>query len=394
MEQSMSHNSKISHLNVSSSSLPDGDGFIVNIQNKSAPQEIYFKSKYPIVISAEVEATITLLPAMQQGIPKVFLEAELDANFKDGQYTVQNIYKSWHENFTQVNFQHNKATSLPVTSSSETKIKPQTSKRHGMFFSGGMDSFYSFLKHHNKITDLIFVHGYDIKLSDYELRAKTSAQLHRVAEQNNVNLIEIETNLRDYLDKYVSWGELGHGAALISIGHLLSKEFESITIPSSYHYGNLFPWGTHPLLDPQWSSSSLAFIHDGCEAKRIDKAKLIATNNLALESLRVCWRNPDSAYNCCKCEKCIRTMINLEIYDALERSAAFPDKLTFEKVRAMPINSHSAREFVLENLKALAQFPEKAELSEALTYAFNRKPPSPPLHHRARRYLRTLLGRD
>lgn len=394
MEQSMSHNSKISHLNVSSSSLPDGDGFIVNIQNKSALQEIYFKSKYPIVISAEVEATITLLPAMQQGVPKVFLEAELDANFKDGQYTVQNIYKSWHENFTQVNFQHNKATSLPVTSSSETKIKPQTSKRHGMFFSGGMDSFYSFLKHHNKITDLIFVHGYDIKLSDYELRAKTSAQLHRVAEQNNVNLIEIETNLRDYLDKYVSWGELGHGAALISIGHLLSKEFESITIPSSYHYGNLFPWGTHPLLDPQWSSSSLAFIHDGCEAKRIDKAKLIATNNLALESLRVCWRNPDSAYNCCKCEKCIRTMINLEIYDALERSAAFPDKLTFEKVRAMPINSHSAREFVLENLKALAQFPEKAELSEALTYAFNRKPPSPPLHHRARRYLRTLLGRD
>ncbi|MEO9945215.1 hypothetical protein [Paraglaciecola sp.] len=390
----MSNNVKSSQLNVSSSSLPDGAGFVVNIQNQSAPKEIYFKSKHPLVMSAEVEATITLLPAMQQGIPKVFLEAELDTNFKAGQYTVQNIYKSWHENFTQVDFEHNQATSLPVIHSSETKVTPQNFKRHGMFFSGGMDSFYSFLKHQSKITDLIFVHGYDIKLSDHELRTKTSAQLHKVAEQNNVNLIEIETNLRDYLDKYVTWGELGHGAALISIGHLLSHEFESITIPSSYHYGNLFPWGTHPLLDPQWSSSGLAFIHDGCEAKRIDKAKLIATNNLALESLRVCWRNPDSAYNCCKCEKCIRTMINLEIYDALNRSAAFPDKLTFEKVRAMPINSHSAREFVLENLKALAQFPEKAELSEALTYTLNRKPPSPPLHHRVRRYLRTLLGRD
>ncbi|WP_133470515.1 hypothetical protein [Paraglaciecola marina] len=385
---------KSSQLNVSSSSLLDGAGFVVNIQNTSAPQEIYFKSKHPLVMSAEVEATVTLLPAMQQGIPKVLLEAELDTNFKAGQYTVQNIYKSWHENFTQVDFEHNQATSIPVINSSETKVNPQKFKRHGMFFSGGMDSFYSFLKHQSKITDLIFVHGYDIKLSDHELRAKTSAQLHKVAEQNNVNLIEIETNLRDYLDKYVTWGELGHGAALISIGHLLSHEFETITIPSSYHYGNLFPWGTHPLLDPQWSSSSLAFIHDGCEAKRIDKAKLIATNNLALESLRVCWRNPDSTYNCCKCEKCIRTMINLEIYDALDRSAAFPDKLTFEKVRAMPINSHSARKFVLENLKALTQFPEKAELSEALTYALNKKPPSPPLHHRVRRYLKALLGRD
>ena len=43
-------------------------------------------------------------------------------------------------------------------------------KRVGCFFSGGGDSFYSFLKHRTEITDLIFIHGFDISLANLELR--------------------------------------------------------------------------------------------------------------------------------------------------------------------------------------------------------------------------------
>jgi hypothetical protein len=389
----MQHDIKNTPLSIESSTVSrDKLNAIAVIQDGPKRTEIYFKSEQPLFLSLQAQAAIILLPAMQSGVPCVDLEGELEPLFKQNQITVQDIYASWYEEFTRVSFS-SKSTEFATLSTTDTSI-PVVKKRNGMFFSGGMDSFYSYLKHKDSVTDLIFVHGYDIALSDTTLREKTSAQLRMVAKENGVNLIEIETNLRDFLDTYVDWGKLGHGAALMTIGHLLADELDTIYVPSSYNYANLFPWGTHPLLDPYWSSSDLAFIHDGCEAKRVDKAKLIASSDSALESLRVCWKNPDSAYNCCKCEKCIRTMINLEIYDALERSSAFPDELTIEKVKNMPVNSHSAKEFVIENIKALQRLPQKSNLLDALTFALNKKPPSPPIHHRIRRRLRTLLGRD
>ncbi len=42
------------------------------------------------------------------------------------------------------------------------------------FFSGGVDSFYTLLKHREEITHIIFVHGFDIALEDHSLRAQAS----------------------------------------------------------------------------------------------------------------------------------------------------------------------------------------------------------------------------
>jgi hypothetical protein len=352
--------------------------------------EVYFSSNHMLNDSPEVSATITLLPAMKSKVPHVLLNSKMDSLFEKNQHTVQDIYSLWYEDFSRVQFISDSICE-DLVSIAKTEKHP---KRVGMFFSGGVDSFYSFLKHQSEVTDLIFVHGYDIALSDKKLREQTSAQLKKVEKENNVNLIEVETNLRDYLDSYVDWGKLGHGPALMVIGHLLSYVISKIYIPSSYHYGNLFPWGTHPLLDPYWGSSKLQFVHDGCEAKRVDKVALIATNDLALQSLRVCWKNPNSAYNCCECEKCIRTMINLEVYDVLVKSTAFPAKLTIDKIKKMPINSHSAREFVTENIRAISLRKDKKPIEEALNYALNKKTPSPPIHHLIRRRLRSILGRD
>ena len=39
-------------------------------------------------------------------------------------------------------------------------------------------------------------------------------------------------------------------------------------------YAHLGPLGSHPLLDPLWSSEDVELVHDGCEATRLDKLAL------------------------------------------------------------------------------------------------------------------------
>jgi hypothetical protein len=247
-----------------------------------------------------------------------------------------------------------------------------------IFFTGGVDSFYTFLKHHEEITDLIFAHGLDIKLYNIALRKKTSEMIQKVAKEFGKNIIEIETNVRTIFDEYVGWGEFGHGAALAAIGHLFASEMYRIYIPGSYDKDLIFPWGSHPILDPLWSSETLEFIHDGCEATRVEKVALLSKYDIALHSLRVCWTNPESVYNCGKCEKCIRTMINLNINNALSRCTTFTEELDIKQVRKIVANTEGTRAFIQENLDALEKNNGDEKLRKALIYVLN-KPEMPHL---------------
>ena len=77
------------------------------------------------------------------------------------------------------------------------------------------------------------------------------------------------TNARELTDRYVntSWSS---GGFLASVGLCLQKVFREVLIAASDTYGQLVPWGSHPHVDPLWSTESLAFVHDGCEATRLE----------------------------------------------------------------------------------------------------------------------------
>lgn len=235
----------------------------------------------------------------------------------------------------------------------------------------------------------------DIKLKDTVLREKVSKKIHEIASEFGKNVIEIETNAREHFDFYVNWGKLGHGAALAAIGHLLSPAFHRIYIPSSYTYSHLFPWGSHPILDPLWSSETLEFIHDGCEATRVEKVALLSKYDIALHSLRVCWTNPDSVYNCGKCEKRIRMMINLNINNALNRCTTFSEELDIKQVKKIVANTEGTRAFIQENLDALEKNNGDEKLRQALIYILN-KPEMPHLkrfRRKIKKYIKQIWER-
>jgi hypothetical protein len=279
--------------------------------------------------------------------------------------TIQDIWHCWEPGY------HRVAIEAP---SGLLRLSDQA-QGVGCFFSGGVDSFYTLLKHPSEITHLIFVHGFDIPLQNHTLRGQVSGALREVAAELKLPLIEVETNLREFSERQVAWPKY-HGAALAAIAHLLAPVCGAVYLPTSHTYSELPPWGTHPLLDPLWGSENLHILHDGCEATRVEKVASIAQHEIALRHLRVCWENREGAYNCGRCEKCLRTMLALHIAGALERCRTFPNRLNPADVAHIPAWDYDTRHFLLENLEALEQKASDPALAQAVRDSLNLK------HHR------------
>lgn len=198
--------------------------------------------------------------------------------------------------------------------------------------------------------------GFDIKPGDSTLKSQALRMAREVGAELGKRVVEVETNLRDWSEPCVHWSWY-HGSALAAVAHLLSREFEKFYISSTYAEGQLHPWGTHPELDPLWGNDSIQLIHDGCEARRTDKISFIAKSPVALKYLRVCYENRNGAYNCGRCEKCLRTMVTLEALGLLDRCAAFPPRINRWHLKRLIVTSEDAKIFIRENVDLIGQMP-------------------------------------
>ena len=149
-------------------------------------------------------------------------------------------------------------------------------------------------------------------------------------------------------------------AAFAAIGHVFSKRLGVLSISSSHDIPNLVPHGSHPLLDPLYSSIDLRIRHEGISLSRFDKIKLISDWDTALQYLRVCNVRKGlqpNRMNCCKCEKCVRTMILLLVLGVLDKAEAFPVETISEELVNQSLNparfKHTAIHFYVELLEPL-----------------------------------------
>jgi pyruvyl transferase EpsO len=131
-----------------------------------------------------------------------------------------------------------------------------------------------------------------------------------------------------------------HGAAMAAVAYALAPNHGKVYIASSNSYVDLHTWGSHPLLDPLWSTEAVQIVHDGGET-RMNKLRALVQYPEAVARLRVCWRNPGS-FNCGHCEKCVRTMLALRAL-GVERCAAFPDILTPNLVSQQNLDRYTVR---------------------------------------------------
>jgi hypothetical protein len=212
------------------------------------------------------------------------------------------------------------------------------------FFSGGIDSFHSVLQNLDRLSALVFIHGFDIPLGDGLVRQRVATGLRSAARELGKPLIEVETNARELLEQFAPWTAL-HGAVLASVALLLGQAFREMIIPATHPLAQLRPHGSHPWLDPLWSSEAVKIVHHGAEVDRIGRITAIAGNGVVQRWVRVCWRNTAGTYNCGACVKCLQALAGFREAGALGRLRSFPaGSLRAVRLRAFAKNLLSSEE--------------------------------------------------
>lgn len=232
-------------------------------------------------------------------------------------------------------------------------------------FTGGVDAFYTPIKHQEEINDLLYVWGFDLPITEKNFYAKVKQHMSIVAQKFNKNIIFVKTNLGfEVTNKYASWGDYCYGPAIASVVLLMSSIYKVCLMPSCNDYSVLVPRGSHILINHLWGCDSVEFTYDGAESSRIEKVEYISDNSIVQEHLRVCYSS-NNEYNCCECEKCIRTMVSLEAIGKLNQVKTFRKPLVIEKISEIQL-SNDSEEKMAEASLLIAEKNGKQELAEQL----------------------------
>lgn len=339
----------------------------------STNQHVYFEllQKYaPSNSDSAPFLALSLMPAMMLGA-NIKVDGDLSEKFLNNVDAIQEKLLSWNQGFQKITVQ----SGVSMNTSSDL------ARGVGVFFSGGVDSFYSLIEaraqSEEKLTHLILVHGFDIDYQDDFTFEAVHSAIRKVADAEEIELIVVKTNLRDFTDPILDWG-FAHGGALGAIALLLHSKLHTIYIPSSYDYDALHPWGSHPDIDPLWAVEGMKIIHHGTEISRVKKTvDYIAQSETALKYLRVCWKNERGRYNCGTCPKCIRTMIDLRIAGVLSKTAVFEKKLTPDLIKKADARGYGSRIFYEQSLAELRVRNNDPELEEAIVFLLEKKYDNP-----------------
>lgn len=310
-----------------------------------------------------------LMPAMSLG-QELVIDAPVSPRLLRSARTVMDIYAAWWGELREIRL-----------AATEVAAPTQCGSSVGLFFTTGVDCFYSLLKDRERgpqpgyepIAELLFAKFEQQSGPDYD---RLIRRVQQVSVATGCRTVVVETNIRALSDRTVNW-EAHHGAALCSVALALQGLLGRCLIAASDHYSHLPPLGSHPLLDHLWSTECLEVVHDGAEATRTDKVeRQLAQSPLALANLSVCWRSRP-AHNCGVCEKCLRTIIALELAGCLDRCRTLPNHLDLDLLRGVSMGSADAKD-AMQSIVRDARTRGRLDIAEAAEEALRAKSSAQP----------------
>lgn len=281
------------------------------------------KIEYSTDIS-NVPEEISIIPFITGILPMIYLEditVYVDKIDKDFYEAIDNIREGYKQMLPKGEWK-GKIIAKEIIEHSDNPEKTKKS----VFFSGGVDSTSSLATHIKERPEFILIWGSDI-LQNNEKSWETAKRIaQETANEFGIKTNFISSNFRFYINenalttKYrellpVSWWyDVQHGAALL--GHVAPIAFRNKLkthyIPSSYTiHDKDVVCASYPTLDEKMKFCGCNVIHDGFEMTRLEKVKNICEfsekENKKI-TLRVCCTERADETNCCKCEKCYRTI--------------------------------------------------------------------------------------
>ena len=303
---------------------------------ENIPRELWFAfpETYANYITGRSDgfAASLLQTAMYFG-ENLEIRGEISPRLAYGLQEYQKVFHAWFPNvFNLVEIKYDKLIAFP---SSEVLGKVGTA------FSGGVDSLYALwsgLSQNQSIpsaqvTHGLFVHGFDLRLYEQEKYIKITEEYIHTFQQLDLELLKARTNGAQFWEFRMRW-EYVHGGLLIGTALQFGRLLSCFYVPSTHTYQKLAPMATSPITDHWLSTETMNIIHHGASLNRIQKLAVLSEWETSHKLLRVCTNitRREGIKNCSQCDKCLRTMIMLDLIDALPKFTTFQKRLRFRDI--------------------------------------------------------------
>ncbi len=305
---------------------------------------------------------VTLLLAMRRSEP-LALHGPVSALLISRLPLAQQLLSAWDPSLTRV----------PVRAEEELAPGAPDASGHACGFSRGVDSTYSAIAARppgEELTQLAYCMRWLPGWSSEAEDANRDAAL-RAAEAIGIEPVVVATNVREPLWGLLDWND-AHGAALALVGLSLAGSVGRFTIASFVDHGNFLPRGSHPQLDPLWSTERVEVRHDYTELDRAGKlGRIVRERPELLRHIHVCLAQ-EGTDNCGSCPKCLLTMACLQAAGGAGLPSAFPAELDLDAIRKLAFPELVVRFGFNAAYRALPPLPEHEPLRDALAEMLRR----------------------
>lgn len=288
-----------------------------------------FSFEYSIAENNSIPDSILLIPFVCNVIPltwltdSVLILKELDEAFSQ---SIDDFKRGYAQMYPMLAFKGN----IRVGTLVKNDYIPT---KNLVLFSGGVDAITTTLRHKNEDIELLTlwgsadfplddVRGWNIQWNNIEYN---TSQLKLTPHYMRTNFYEfIPSWSEQYKELIVDigkegiswWHEIQHGIGII--GHAAPFAFLNkvgvIYIASSYDESQKpYTCASDPTIDNNVRFGSSKIVHDAYELTRQDKVGYIVSEcveNKYKFNIHVCLKQYQDT-NCCKCEKCYRTIMSL-----------------------------------------------------------------------------------
>jgi hypothetical protein len=280
--------------------------------------------EYSIDVSA-VPTSIAIIPFLANVLPIAWVcdaEIVVPSLDKDFYESIPEFKKGYIEMFPAIEFKG----SVTVKDLVSNVIKNQEGAL--AFFSGGVDAFNTLTNHIDEKPALFTLWGADVKLEDEAGWSVVESHISETAKEFELDYYTVKSSFRRFFNEWKMtckveksgdnwWHGFQHGLGIIShaapVMYVLKKN--TIYFASSFTAADKgkVTCASDPTIDNYIRFCGSHVIHDGYEFNRQGKIHNItqyAEKSGRRIPLRVCWESSGGS-NCCKCEKCWRTMMGI-----------------------------------------------------------------------------------
>lgn len=321
------------------------------------PFEMWFERKAsPEPLADDLHPFLlgSIVPAWRRGERRLRVEGSICPRLRDGLRAATGLLSQW--------FSPGRET-LAIEAAGGFHPFSRRSDRAALFLTGGVDSMH--VLHANRAMFPVDHPGafrdavYAMRLAFLEtvpspravnLARRQSDVIARVSAAAGLEPVFVDSNFRTIESDVWLAGTNDHAALLAATAHAIAPRVGAVSLAASFDVGFLYGWGTHPVLDPLFSSTGVELRCEGYGPSRLEKVAAISGWPLARENLIVCFEGPlpEGRLNCGRCEKCLRTMVALLLLDALGPPAPFPhdiDASWLASIRTRPTKRLFWRQF-------------------------------------------------